>query len=151
MVSSLISRSEGHVEDFREAENPAARYPLHPARAMGLWCHSQTPARVANIPLTDDRRLRLSLTVTLVSLFTYVLYAGIGAVQVAPGTMDLRWLVVFGVAAVLVNGCFYLVIRSGRTRHLGDPAMGPLQLCTGVLFISCMPHTPPPGRPPRPR
>ncbi|HEY6510338.1 MAG TPA: GGDEF domain-containing protein [Burkholderiaceae bacterium] len=91
-------------------------------------------ARLASAVLTDDPRLRLSLSVTLVSLLTYLLYGGIGAVQVAWGTMELRWLVVCGVAAIVVNAGFYVAIRSGRTRHLDDPAIGPLQLCTGVLF-----------------
>jgi diguanylate cyclase (GGDEF)-like protein len=92
-------------------------------------------ARVASALLTNDDRLRLSLTVTLTSLLTYVLYTGIGALQVALGTMQLRWLVVCGAAALLVNGAFYAAIRLGRTRRLEEPAMGPLQLCVGVLFM----------------
>jgi diguanylate cyclase (GGDEF)-like protein len=92
-------------------------------------------ARAASILLTDDHRLRLSLSVTLVSLFTYLLYMGIGAVQVALGTMALRWLVACGLAAVLVNMGFYLAIRSGRTRPLNDPSMGSLQLGVGMLFM----------------
>ena len=96
---------------------------------------SRPLARVASALLTDDPRLRLSLAMTLTSLLTYVLYGGIGAAQVALGTMDLRWLVVCAIAAVLVNAGFYAVIRLGRTRHSNDASMGPLQLCVGVLFL----------------
>jgi diguanylate cyclase (GGDEF)-like protein len=92
-------------------------------------------ARIARVLLTDDNRLQASLAVTLTSLLTYVLYAGIAAVQVAFGTMALPWLLWGGASGIAVNVGIYLWIRSGRTRHLKDPALGPLQLGVGVLFM----------------
>ncbi|HVO05481.1 MAG TPA: hypothetical protein VMT83_01765 [Burkholderiaceae bacterium] len=82
-------------------------------------------AKTAGIAVTDDRRLRpaLALALALVSMFTYLLYIGIGALQVAVGTMQLRWLLVGGGAALLANTAFYRLIRRGRTRHL--PATSP--------------------------
>ena len=74
-------------------------------------------AKTAGIAVTDDRRLRpaLALALALVSMFTYLLYIGIGALQVAVGTMQLRWLLVGGGAALLANTAFYRLIRRGRT------------------------------------
>ncbi|HET7527677.1 MAG TPA: GGDEF domain-containing protein, partial [Burkholderiaceae bacterium] len=91
--------------------------------------------RVAGVVLTDDRRLRAALSVTLISVLTYVVYAAISVVQVAVGTMALRWLVLSVIAGLLINAGLYALIRSGRTRHLSDPALGPLQLCVGVGFM----------------
>ena len=92
-------------------------------------------ARIARALLTDDTRLRPSLAVTLTSLLTYVLYSGLGAVQVALGTMALPWLVGGSLSGIAINVCIYAVIRSGRTRHLRDPALGALQLGVGALFM----------------
>ena len=97
--------------------------------------HAAALSRATTFLLTDDRRLRMSLTVTLTSVLSYLLYSAIGSLQVAAGTMTLPWLLVGAVGGVVLNLGFYAVVRLGLTRHLADPALGPLQLGAGVLFM----------------
>ena len=92
-------------------------------------------ARPTALLLTDDRRLRTSLTVMLTSVLSYLLYSLIGAMQVAAGTMTLGWLLVGALGGISINIGFYGLVRLGYTRNLKDPTLGPLQLGVGVLFM----------------
>ena len=79
-----------------------------PVPTFGLSCaHTMARppvlARIARVLLTDDTRLRPSLAVTLTSLLTYVLYSGLGAVQVALGTMALPWLVGGSLSGIAIS------------------------------------------------
>lgn len=89
----------------------------------------------ATLLLGSSTRLRLQVGGVLLSSATYVLYAGITAVQVKLGFVDPTAALALIGAAMLMNLAFYAVVRSGRVERGRDPGLARTQLVVGVLFM----------------
>lgn len=79
--------------------------------------------------------LRAQVTGTLISATTYVLYVGIGLVQVRLGLMPVLAAWVLGLLALVLNVAFYAAVRSGRFVASRDPGLARTQLIVGVVMM----------------
>lgn len=100
---------------------PAA--PAQPARDRLAWL------------LGEHEPVRAQVTGVLISATTYVLYVGIGLVQVGLGLMSLRAALALGLVALLANVAFYAAVRSGRFAGGRDPGLARTQLVFGVAMM----------------
>jgi diguanylate cyclase (GGDEF)-like protein len=67
---------------------------------------------------------------------SYLMFLGPLLYAVQQGWMDFgfRGLLIFSLAALAVNLIFFLLIRSGRTRHLPDPSLTVLQIAIAMAL-----------------
>jgi len=79
--------------------------------------------------------VRAQVSGTLISATTYVLYVGIGLVQVGLGLLSVPAAWALSLAALVVNLAFYVAVRSGRFATGRDPGLARAQLVVGILMM----------------
>lgn len=85
--------------------------------------------------LGDREPVRTQVAGALISATTYVLYIGIGLVQVHLGLLSVPMAWALSLAALAINVGFYAAVRSGRFATGRDPGLARTQLIVGVLMM----------------
>ncbi|HTA64964.1 MAG TPA: GGDEF domain-containing protein [Xanthomonadaceae bacterium] len=83
-----------------------------------------------------DRALATRLKRQLMGLLSYLMFLAPLAYSVQEGWLRIGYpgLSVLLVAALAINACFFVVIRSGISRRYADPSLMPLQIGIACLF-----------------
>ena len=94
-------------------------------------------AKLSSLLLTDDVDQQSRLVGCLIGGFIYLIATGVKIYEICTGLVERRELIaLLCVLMMLTTPLFYLLIRSGLSRHFRDPSLTMAQMLTGVTITA---------------